>query len=453
MHAWPASEVPALPGKGRDLRIHDTATGGRVTLVPGPVARIYVCGITPYDATHMGHAATYNAFDLVQRVWLDTKRQVHYVQNVTDVDDPSWSARSATAWTGRPRRARDRPLPRGHDRPADAAPRHYIGAVEAIPGIVPLVERLRDAGAAYELDGDVYFSVDADPHFGEVSHYDAELMRHLSAERGGDPERPGKKNPLDPMLWMAAREGEPSWDGGSLGAGRPGWHIECVAIALDHLGMGFDVQGGGSDLIFPHHEMGASHAQALTGEFPMAKAYVHAGMVALDGEKMSKSRGNLVFVSKLRRDGVDPAAIRLALLSHHYRADWEWTDRILQDAVERLGRWRAAVSRPDGLPADALVEEIREALADDLDAPAALAAVDRWAERQTAGAAPTNPLPDSSPAPSTRSWASPCRDAAVRLLSGQPPLDFRAKSGGGSVLPCRDARFCAKEAPCNHQCA
>jgi L-cysteine:1D-myo-inositol 2-amino-2-deoxy-alpha-D-glucopyranoside ligase len=146
--------------------------------------------------------------------------------------------------------------------------------------------------------------------------------------------------------------------------------------------MTFDVQGGGSDLAFPHHEMGASHAQVLTGEFPMAKAYVHAGMVALDGEKMSKSKGNLVFVSQLRRDGVDPAAIRLALLAHHYRADWEWTDTVLADAVARLGRWRAAVSRPDGPPAETLVEELRDALADDLDAPAALAAFDRWAALQ-----------------------------------------------------------------------
>ncbi len=184
------------------------------------------------------------------------------------------------------------------------------------------------------------------------------------------------------MLWMAAREGEPSWDGGTLGQGRPGWHIECVAIALDHLGMGFDVQGGGSDLAFPHHEMGASHAQVLTGEFPMAKAYVHAGMVGLDGEKMSKSRGNLVFVSALRREGVDPAAIRLALHAHHYRSDWEWTDGVLEDAAARLGRWRAAVSRPDGPSALTVVEEMREALANDLDAPAALAAVDRWAALQ-----------------------------------------------------------------------
>ncbi|MEO3765067.1 cysteine--1-D-myo-inosityl 2-amino-2-deoxy-alpha-D-glucopyranoside ligase [Streptomyces sp. B8F3] len=385
MHAWPAPEVPVLPGTGRDLRLHDTATGGLVALDPGPEARIYVCGITPYDATHMGHAATYTAFDLVQRVWLDNKRQVHYVQNVTDVDDPLLvrAAETGEDWTQLADRETDlyrddmtalRNLP----------PREFVGAVEAIPRIVPLVEQLRDAGAAYELDGDVYFSVESDPRFGAVSGLDAATMRELSAERGGDPDRPGKKNPLDPLLWSAAREGEPSWDGGSLGRGRPGWHIECVAISLDHLGMSFDVQGGGSDLIFPHHEMGASHAQVLTGAFPFAHAYVHSGLVALDGEKMSKSKGNLVFVSQLRRDGVDPVAVRLALLAHHYRTDWEWTAHGLEQAERRLARWRDAVSRPEGPPAEGLVEEIRAALAEDLDSPAALAAVDRWAALQRA---------------------------------------------------------------------
>ncbi|MGH3310248.1 MAG: cysteine--1-D-myo-inosityl 2-amino-2-deoxy-alpha-D-glucopyranoside ligase [Streptomyces sp.] len=386
MHAWPASEVPALPGQGRDLEIHDTATDGRVTLAPGPVARIYVCGITPYDATHLGHAATYNAFDLVQRVWLDTKRQVHYIQNVTDIDDPLLERAEATGDEWSALAERETALFR-EDMTAlrMLPPRHFIGAVESIPRIVPLVERLRDQGAAYELEGDVYFSVDADTHFGEVSRLDAETMRLLSAERGGDPERPGKKSPLDPMLWRAARDGEPQWDGGSLGPGRPGWHIECVAIALEHLGMGFDVQGGGSDLAFPHHEMGASHAQALTGEHPFAQTYVHAGMVGLNGEKMSKSKGNLVFVSQLRRDGVDPAAIRLVLLSRHYREDWEYTGTVLDEARSRLARWRAAVSRPDGPPAEAMVDEVRAALADDLNAPAALEAVDRWAAAQESG--------------------------------------------------------------------
>ena len=383
MYAWPASEVPALPGRGRDLSVHDTATGGLVTLEPGSVARLYVCGITPYDATHIGHAATYTAFDLVQRIWLDTQRQVQYVQNVTDVDDPllERAERDGIEWS---RLAERETALFREDMTAlrMLPPQHYVGAVEAIPSIVPLVERMLASGAAYELDQDVYFSVAADPHFGAVSGLDQAAMLPLCAERGGDPERPGKKNPLDPLLWRAARPGEPQWDGGSLGPGRPGWHIECVAIALDHLGMGFDVQGGGSDLVFPHHEMGASHAQALTGEYPFARAYVHTGMVGLDGEKMSKSKGNLVFVSELRRAGADPAAIRLALLAHHYRSDWEWTAGELATATERLDRWRSAVARPDGPPATALLEEVREALARDLDAPAALAAVDRWVARQ-----------------------------------------------------------------------
>ncbi|SDO67134.1 L-cysteine:1D-myo-inositol 2-amino-2-deoxy-alpha-D-glucopyranoside ligase [Actinacidiphila guanduensis] len=354
-----------------------------MSVEPGPVARIYVCGITPYDATHLGHAATYNAFDLVQRVWLDTGHQVEYVQNVTDVDDPLLERAADTGEDWRALAERETDLFR-QDMTALRLlpPAHYIGAVEAIPGIVPLIERLRDLGAAYEIDGDIYFSVHSDPDFGKVSRLDAAAMRVLSAERGGDPERAGKKDPVDPMLWRTAREGEPSWDGGSLGPGRPGWHIECVAIALDHLGMGFDVQGGGSDLAFPHHEMGASHAQVLTGQYPFAKAYVHAGMVGLDGEKMSKSRGNLVFVSALREQGVDPAAIRLALLAHHYRSDWEWTQGVLDEAVERLARWRAAVSRPDGPPADGVLAAVRAALADDLDAPRALAAVDGWATLQ-----------------------------------------------------------------------
>ncbi|WP_055586655.1 cysteine--1-D-myo-inosityl 2-amino-2-deoxy-alpha-D-glucopyranoside ligase [Streptacidiphilus griseoplanus] len=383
MHAWPASDVPALPGQGSPLRIHDTAAGRTREITPaGPTARLYVCGITPYDATHMGHAATYNAFDLVQRVWRDAGHDVLYVQNVTDVDDPLLVRAQETGvdWTDLAERETAlfredmsalRMLP----------PAHYVGAVESIPWIVPLVQRLLESGAAYELDGDIYFSVESDPRFGEVSHLSQEEMLPVFGERGGDPDRPGKKHRLDALLWMAARPGEPSWET-ELGRGRPGWHIECVAIALKYLGMSFDIQGGGSDLAFPHHEMGASHAQVATGDHPYAQAYVHAGMVALDGEKMSKSRGNLVFVSRLRRDGVDPAAIRLALHAHHYRSDWEWTDAVLEEAVARLGRWRAAVSRPDGPDAGELLAEVREALSDDLDAPRALAAVDRWAERQ-----------------------------------------------------------------------
>jgi L-cysteine:1D-myo-inositol 2-amino-2-deoxy-alpha-D-glucopyranoside ligase len=221
--------------------------------------------------------------------------------------------------------------------------------------------------------------VHADPDFGSVSRLDEGLRVKIFGERGGDPDRPGKRHPLDCLLWLAQRPGEPSW-ATPLGKGRPGWHIECAAIALEYLGAGIDVQGGGSDLAFPHHEMGAAEAQVVTGERPFAHSYVHAGMVGLDGEKMSKSRGNLVFVSKLRAEGHDPMAIRLSLLGHHYRTDWEWHAQDLEQAEARLARWREAVSRPDAPSADALLAALRERLADDLDAPGALKAVDQWAE-------------------------------------------------------------------------
>jgi L-cysteine:1D-myo-inositol 2-amino-2-deoxy-alpha-D-glucopyranoside ligase len=211
-----------------------------------------------------------------------------------------------------------------------------------------------------------------------VSNLDEPTMLELAAERGGDPERQGKKHRLDCLLWQAARPGEPSWET-SLGAGRPGWHIECTAIALEHLGNGIDVQGGGSDLAFPHHEMGASEAHVLTGEFPFAHHYVHTGMVALHGEKMSKSRGNLVFVFKLLEEGHDPMALRLALLAHHYRSDWEWTDADLTSAEARLARWREAVALPTGPPGEPVLEGLRRHQADDLDAPGSLLVVDAWA--------------------------------------------------------------------------
>jgi L-cysteine:1D-myo-inositol 2-amino-2-deoxy-alpha-D-glucopyranoside ligase len=224
-------------------------------------------------------------------------------------------------------------------------------------------------------------------------------MLAVYAERGGDPDREGKRDPLDPLLWRAARAGEPSWDGGELGRGRPGWHAECTTIALRSLGMGFDVQGGGTDLVFPHHEMSAVQAEGLTGEWPFARAYVHQAMVGLDGEKMSKSRGNLVLVSRLRADGHDPMAVRLALLARSYRADWVWTDGQLVEAESRLERWRRAVSGPSGPDATALVAALRERLADDLDTPGALAAVDGWVERQLAsGGSPMAGASASAPA-------------------------------------------------------
>lgn len=259
-------------------------------------------------------------------------------------------------------------------------PREYVGVTETVGEIAELVTRLAERGATYEIDGDVYFSVASAPKFGAVSGYSEETMLELFGERGGDPGREGKRHPLDWLLWRAERPGEPSWDS-PLGRGRPGWHIECTAIALRNLGSGFDVAGGGSDLIFPHHEMGACEGHVATGEWPFARAYVHAGMVGLDGEKMSKSRGNLVFVSRLRQ-AADPMAIRLALLAHHYRSDWEWTPDQLTAAEERLARWRAAVARPAGPEGGPVLAAVRERLADDLDAPGALAVIDAWAAQE-----------------------------------------------------------------------
>jgi L-cysteine:1D-myo-inositol 2-amino-2-deoxy-alpha-D-glucopyranoside ligase len=375
-----------LPGEPVPLRIFDTATGELRPSAPGTTASLYVCGITPYDATHLGHAATYVAFDVLQRVWRDNGHAVRYVQNVTDVDEPllERATRDGVDWAELAER--ETALFRD-DMTALAVlpPDVFLGATEAIPEIAAAVAALLEKGAAYDLDGDIYFSVAADPRFGAVSGYDVTTMLDLSTERGGDPRRPGKKDPLDPVLWRAARPGEPSWDVAAdvpFGPGRPGWHIECTAIALEHLGMPFDVQGGGRDLTFPHHEMGAAHAHALSGSWPFARTYVHTGMVGLDGEKMSKSRGNLVFVSRLRADDVDPMAIRLALLAHHYRGDWEWRDIELTAAQERLDRWRAAVSREQGPATAPTVAAVRAALADDLDTPRALAALDRWADEQ-----------------------------------------------------------------------
>jgi L-cysteine:1D-myo-inositol 2-amino-2-deoxy-alpha-D-glucopyranoside ligase len=268
-------------------------------------------------------------------------------------------------------------------------PAHYVGAVESIPRIAAHVRDLLDAGAAYTLDdgtGDVYFPISAAPEFGYESNLSRDEMLALSAERGGDPERPGKRDPLDPLLWRGARDGEPAWDGGDLGPGRPGWHIECATIALDLLGTSIDVQGGGNDLLYPHHECSAAHAETLTGERPFADHYVHAGMIGLDGDKMSKSKGNLVFVSRLRGDGVDPMAVRLGLMSGHYRADRDWTDDVLKSGEQRLARWRSAASAPAGPSGEGLLAAVREALTDDLDAPAALAVVDAWAEAALSGA-------------------------------------------------------------------
>ena len=374
MRAWSSVDVPRVPGSPPPLRLHDTAGGEIRPTTPGATARMYVCGITPYDATHLGHAATYLAFDLIHRLWLDAGHDVHYVQNVTDIDDPllERAERDKDDWVVlgmretalfREDMASLRILP----------PRDFIGAVEAMDEISELVGKLLASGAAYRADDaefpDVYHDHTATRDFGYVSRYDEARMREVFPQRGGDPDRAGKRDPLDALLWRMAREGEPSW-ASDLGEGRPGWHVECAAIALNRLGDQYDVQGGGSDLAFPHHEFGSAHAEALTGAHPLARHYCHAGMIGLDGEKMSKSKGNLVFVSRLRgrprrpagrAPGPDERALALRPVLDrgpaHRRARRGCT------AGARRGRG------PTGPDPEDTIARVRAHLADDLDTP------------------------------------------------------------------------------------
>jgi L-cysteine:1D-myo-inositol 2-amino-2-deoxy-alpha-D-glucopyranoside ligase len=382
--------MPALHGPRPIGPVQAFDTLRREVVPIGPAsgrARMYVCGITPYDATHIGHAATYVAFDLLNRVWRDAGLDVAYVQNVTDVDDPLLERAAAAGVDWRSLADEQIQLYREDMAALNVLPPdHLVGAVEAIPQIVELISKLQDRGAVYAVEDpefpDLYFAQDSDAEFGSLSRLsEAEAVRRFAA-KGGDPERTGKKAPLDCVVWRLARAGEPAWES-LLGAGRPGWHVECTAIALDLLGADFDVQGGGSDLIFPHHEMSAAEGRVAMDR-PFAQAYLHSGMVGLDGAKMSKSRGNLVFVSSLRKSGVDPMAIRLALLAHPYRDDWDWTDGVLAAAEDRLSRWREAVRLDSGVNADEVLVQMRSALALDLDAPTALAAVDAWAGASTA---------------------------------------------------------------------
>ena len=383
MHSWSSPEIPTIPGQGPALRLFDTADRQVRPVTPGSTARMYVCGITPYDATHLGHAATYLTFDLINRLWRDAGVDVHYVQNVTDVDDPLFERADRDGEDWRDLGAREIELFRADMEALRVIPpRDYIGAVESVDEVVELVEKLVASGAAYVVDDaeypDVYFRADATEQVGYESGYDRPTMDTVFAERGGDPARAGKRNSLDALLWRAVRPGEPSWPS-PWGPGRPGWHIECAAIALNRIGTGFDIQGGGSDLIFPHHEFSAAHAEAATGDPRFARHYVHTGMIGLDGEKRSKSRGNLVFVSKLRAENVDPAAVRLGLLAGHYRQDRPWSDEVLERAHTRLALWRRAAALEAAASADDVINRLRQHLADDLDTPKALDALDAWA--------------------------------------------------------------------------
>ena len=383
MQSWTSLSFPKYRVEvASKVKIWDTEAQSIAEVTEKDI-KLYVCGITPYDATHMGHAATYLTFDLLQRLLIIQGRNVSYVQNITDVDDPllERAIRDNLDWRDLATKEIElfkddmsalRVLP----------PQHYIGVVEAIPLVIKAIEKLISKNAVYKIDKDLYFDISTDLNFGDRSHLSIDEMIEIFAQRGGDPTLVGKRNKLDCLLWRAHREGEPSWDS-PFGAGRPGWHIECTAIALEYLGSSITIQGGGSDLIFPHHEMCAAQGEVMNNA-TFSQYFMHTGMIGYQGEKMSKSKGNLVFVSNLRAAGVDAMAIRLALLANHYRSDREWDDALLHNATERLDRWRKGFAKPEGPEIEATVLGVVDALNNDLDTTRALAHIDAWVEKAIA---------------------------------------------------------------------
>lgn len=359
---------------GPRMRLYDTARREIVPFEPGPVVLMYTCGITPYDATHLGHAATYVTYDVLQRRLRDRGHETRCVRNVTDVDDDILrKARElgvhyldlAAAETAR----FDADMEALNVIECWSEPR----ATSAIADIRGFIGMVLDSGFAYESGGSVYFDVSSFGRFGQVSHYDREEMIALARQHGGNPDDPNKRDPLDFVLWQPSAPDEPSWE--SLwGSGRPGWHIECSALALRELDTTIDLHGGGSDLIFPHHECEAAQSEAATG-VPFVRHWMHQAMVRMDGEKMSKSLGNLVFISELRTQW-DVRAIRLAIVAHHYRDSWEWNDTLMPTAAARLEAWKAASVAPGAVDSVAALDAVRARLDDDLDTPGAVASID-----------------------------------------------------------------------------
>ena len=392
MKSWDDVAVPQLDSLDHfpALSLTNSATGRKEPLKGKPLYRMYVCGITPYDATHLGHAATYLTFDLINRFLRAAGSEVRYVQNITDIDDPllERAKRDGVDWNDLAHQQIDlfrsdmthlRVIP----------PAHYIGAVDAIPLVTNAIVELKSKDSIYTVDEDLYFTVHSDKQFGERSHLSEDEMLQIFSERGGDPNREGKSHPLDCLVWMSQRPNEPGWPS-PFGIGRPGWHIECTAIAIKYLEPSheedalIDIQGGGSDLIFPHHEMCAAQAQVLTAK-PLSQTYVHAGMIGLDGEKMSKSKGNLVFVSKLIEAGREPIAIRWALMQSHYRTDRMWSDELLVQSEIEVARLRQALLQSQVAPTQELIVNIIGYLADDLDTQSVIAALNTWVDTTNSG--------------------------------------------------------------------
>ena len=392
MRSWVATSVSDMSStlKFPQIRLTDSASTQKKPLAQKDLYRLYVCGITPYDATHLGHAATYLSFDLIHRYLVASGSTVNYVQNITDIDEPllERANRDGVEWENLASKQIE--LFRKDMSALNVLPpTHYIGAIEAIPLVVEAIENLSDKNSTYEINKDVYFSVKHDSNFANISHLKDQEMIEIFSQRGGDPTLTGKKDPLDCLVWMLQRPNEPGWNS-SFGFGRPGWHIECTAIALNYLAPDLaletliDIQGGGSDLIFPHHEMCAAQARVITGK-ELASHYVHAGMIGLDGEKMSKSKGNLVFVSSLLASGVDPFSIRWALMSDHFRKDRMWSQEKLTYATHEVQRLRDALQGENLAPTENLVSCILDSLANDLDTQRIVLEINQWVDRTLNG--------------------------------------------------------------------
>jgi L-cysteine:1D-myo-inositol 2-amino-2-deoxy-alpha-D-glucopyranoside ligase len=357
------------------IQLYDSARRNTFPLDVGPTVTMYSCGITPYDSAHLGHAFVYLTFDILQRRLRDLGHETRCVRNVTDVDDDILRKARELGVHYLDLAAQemfkfDRDMTALNLLPVYAEPR----ATGAISEIITIVQRTIDAGAAYEVDGHVYFDVSSFARFGQISHESEERMLVLAKEHGGRPDDPRKRHPLDFVLWQPSLQDEPAWES-RYGPGRPGWHIECSALALRELGTTVDVHGGGRDLAFPHHECEAAQSETVTGE-PFVRFWLHVGLVGLDGTKMSKSLGNLKFVGDLAIES-EPAAVRVALLAHHYRHDWEWRSDDLAKAQSRLATWRSSAACSKGHGA---TDDVRAAIDDDLDTPGALAAIDAAAQ-------------------------------------------------------------------------
>ena len=353
------------------MMLYDTARREVVPFSPPQQVLMYVCGITPYDATHLGHASTFLTYDVVIRRLIDRGHAVRCVRNVTDVDDPLFAkARELGVHyldlaAGEEARF-NADMEALNVLPVHAAPR----ASSAISDIRKFIQAVLDEGHAYVSGDSVYFDVSTFDTFGAVSGYSYEEMLRLAALRGGNIDDPQKRNPLDFVLWQPSAADEPAWET-PWGPGRPGWHVECSALALRELGEHVHLHGGGADLIFPHHECERAQSESATNT-PFVDHWMHAALISKDGEKMSKSLGNLVFIDALREEW-DPRAIRLGIISHHYRTEWEWHDNLMPSSNERLTRWQASVGGDDD---GALINAVRAALDNDLDTPHACSQID-----------------------------------------------------------------------------